>query len=409
MTESTKATAAAKDQARTARKARKAQEVAKQAEAASPAQQDGVRNGASLTDHREIEIKLGVLGRPDSLPEVFASLGKVSGERSDLLENTYFDTPDDDLFKAGIGLRIRHGKDFSEQTLKLRGKNQGGLHSRGEFNIPISRSAKLPRLAKFPSEVFPDGFDIDVEQHLLQPLCRISFTRESFDFEIMDSLFEVAYDHGSIDLDTGAPYPINELEVELKQTSRSEDSVMLIYNALVTTFAEKDLPLVMEPFSKMHRAQVLLRGKRNSVAFSDTQTSSDLVSYISNLLSTFDNLYGLFLLKHDPLVFSYQNSTLRTLIRALKVLRKDAPPAFYKDEREPVSYDQELRVIIRTLKEYERRCFDYEKKIAKTSLDFDEYELSVLVDKVRRIENDCQIYVIPLKLRVLLSMIVSRR
>ena len=406
MTESTKAKAAAKDQARTARKA---QEVAKQAEAASPAQQDGVRNGTSLTDHREIEIKLGVLGRPDSLPEVFASLGKVSGERSDLLENTYFDTPDDDLFKAGIGLRIRHGKDFSEQTLKLRGKNQGGLHSRGEFNIPISRSAKLPKLSKFPFEVFPDGFDIDVEQHLLQPLCRISFTRESFDFEIMDSLFEVAYDHGSIDLDTGAPYPINELEVELKQTSRSEDSVMLIYNALVTTFAEKDLPLVMEPFSKMHRAQVLLRGKRNSVAFSDTQTSSDLVSYISNLLSTLDNLYGLFLLKHDPLVFSYQNSTLRTLIRALKVLRKDAPPAFYKDEREPVSYDQELRVIIRTLKEYERRCFDYEKKIAKTSLDFDEYELSVLVDKVRRIENDCQIYVIPLKLRVLLSMIVSRR
>ena len=186
MTESTKAKAAAKDQARTARKA---QEVAKQAEAASPAQQDGVRNGTSLTDHREIEIKLGVLGRPDSLPEVFASLGKVAGERSDLLENTYFDTPDDDLFKAGIGLRIRHGKDFSEQTLKLRGKNQGGLHSRGEFNIPISRSAKLPKLSKFPFEVFPDGFDIDVEQHLLQPLCRISFTRESFDFEIMDSLF----------------------------------------------------------------------------------------------------------------------------------------------------------------------------------------------------------------------------
>ena len=80
----TSAKAAAKDQARTARKA---QEVAKQAEAASPAQQDGVRNGTSLTDHREIEIKLGVLGRPDSLPEVFASLGKVSGERSDLLEN----------------------------------------------------------------------------------------------------------------------------------------------------------------------------------------------------------------------------------------------------------------------------------------------------------------------------------
>ncbi|MGN0908170.1 MAG: inorganic triphosphatase [Succinivibrio sp.] len=410
MAEATKGSSEGKAAAGAAAKAGKARErKAAKPEEAQAAAPEKAKKGSSLTDHREIEIKLGVLGRPDSLSEVFASLGRVSRERSDLLENTYFHAPSEDLFKAGIGLRIRHGKDFSEQTLKLRGKNIGGLHSRGEYNLPIARSAKVPRLDKFPQDIFPDDFNAKAEQQLLQPMCRISFTRESFDFEIMDSLFEVAYDHGSIDLDTGAPYPINELEVELKSTTRSEDSVMLIYNALVTTFAEKDLPLVMEPFSKMHRAQVLLRGNRNSVNFSDTQTSSDLVSYISNLLSTFDNLYGLFLLKHDPLVFSYQNSTLRTLIRALKVLRKDAPPAFYKDEREPVSYDQELRVIIRTLKEYERRCFDYEKKIAKTSLDFDEYELSVLVDKVRRIENDCQIYVIPLKLRVLLSMIVSRR
>lgn len=362
-----------------------------------------------FTDNREIEIKLGVLGRPESLSKSFASLGRVSNEKSDDLTNVYFDTEDEDLFKAGIGLRIRHGNTLSEQTLKLRGKNIGGLHSRREFNISIPRNTKIPKLAKFPKDAFPDGFDPEFEQSLLQPVCRISFTRESFDFEIMDSLFEVAYDHGSIDLDSGAPYPINELEVELKSTTRSEDSVMLIYNALVTTFAEMDLPLVMEPFSKMHRAQVLLRGNRNRVSFSDTQTRSDLVSYISNLLSTFDNLYGLFLLKHDPLVFSFQNATLRTLIRALKVLRKDAPPAFYKDEREPVSYDQELRVMIRTLNEYEKRCFDFEKKIAKTSLDFDEYELSVLVDKIRRIENDCQIYVIPLKLRVLLSMIVCKR
>ncbi|MDY6322612.1 MAG: CYTH domain-containing protein [Succinivibrio sp.] len=357
--------------------------------------------------NREIEIKLGVMGNPGDLPEIFASFGRVSNVKSDVLENTYFDTIDQDLFKKGIGLRIRHGKNVSEQTIKLRGKNLGGVHSRGEFNIPIGRSVNKPQLAKFPAEALA-GCDPAKLEKAVAPVCKIRFTRESFDFEIMDSMFEVAYDHGAIALEGGVPYPINELEVELKHTTRSADSVLLIYNALVSTFAEKGLPLVMEPFSKMHRASVLILGERNLVKFSDSAGSADLCSYIENLLSTFENLYGLFLLKHDPLVFSFQNSALRTLVRCLKTLRREAPAAFYKDEREPVNYDQDLKVIIRTIKDYERRCRKYEKKIARRAIDFDEFSLSVLVDRVRRIENECRIYVIPLKLRVLLSMIVRQ-
>ena len=45
--------------------------------------------------NREIEIKFGVLGRPENLMELFeAAGGKVSSPQADDLENVYFDTPD---------------------------------------------------------------------------------------------------------------------------------------------------------------------------------------------------------------------------------------------------------------------------------------------------------------------------
>lgn len=356
--------------------------------------------------NREIEIKFGVLGRPENLMELFeAAGGKVSSPQADDLENVYFDTPDQELFKIGAGLRIRHGKELSEQTMKLRGRNLGGIHSRKEFNIPIPRKLKVPELRRFPQDVFPDDFNLDEVQSKLHKACIIKFRRESFDFEIMDCLFEVSYDHGSIELANGGAYPINELEIELKRSDLPEASVMLVYNALVTIFAEQGVPLVLEPFSKMHRATVLIKGERNNVRFSNQST--DLGTYIRSLVGTFENLYGLFLLKHDPLVFSYQNATLRTLCRALKTLLKQGRAAFYQDAREPVDYKADLKVMIKTLKHYEKRCRMFEKKISKSALVLDEFALSEIVDKLRRIENRCRLFVIPLKLRVLLSMLVD--
>ena len=163
--------------------------------------------------------------------------------------------------------------------------------------------------------------------------------------------------------------------------------------------------MVLEPFSKMHRATVLIKGERNNVRFSNQST--DLGTYIRSLVGTFENLYGLFLLKHDPLVFSYQNATLRTLCRALKTLLKQGRAAFYQDAREPVDYKADLNVMIKTLKHYEKRCRMFEKKISKSALVLDEFALSEIVDKLRRIENRCRLFVIPLKLRVLLSMLVD--
>ncbi len=374
----------------------------------SPESGDLKHGDFSNGKNREVEIKFGVLGRPENLMKLFESAGgTVSNPQTDVLENTYFDTPEQTLFKMGAGLRIRHGNKLSEQTMKLRGRNLGGIHSRREFNVPIPRKEKLPDLSRFPNEIFPENFDFEGVRNRLEKACTIRFTRESFDFEIMECLFEVAYDHGCIELQNGAEYPINELEIELKRSDLPESSVMLVYNALISIFAEQDIPLVLEPFSKMHRATVLIKGERNNLRFQNRIQSDDLGGYIRTLVGSFENLYGLFLLKHDPLVFSFQNSTLRTLNRALKALLKQGPAAFYQDSRDPVDYSSDLKIMIRTIKKYERKCRAFEKDIAKSALVFDEFALSELVDKVRRIENRCRLFVIPLKLRVLLSMLVK--
>lgn len=359
-------------------------------------------------DNKEIEIKFGVLGHPDNLMAILGSLGRVSNERSDKLENIYFDTPDQKLFALGAGLRLRRGAKFTEQTLKLRGETLGGMHQRGEYNAPAERDCACPDLSKFPKEIFPENFELQAVQRALRPLCEIDFVRRSFDFELMDCAFEVAYDQGGIKLGEDTSYPINELEVELKDSNCSEDDIMRIFCALITTFAEKNLPLVQEPFSKMHRAGVLLFNTRNELELGNFSIAGgDPGSYIASLLKNYENLYGLFLLKQDPLVFSYLNSTLEILIQALKQLRRSGKAAFIQEDREPLNYSHDLKVIIDILKSYLKRSRRFEKAVNHCAFTGDVYALSALVEELRGIENRYKFYVIPLKLKVLLSMLVK--
>ena len=76
----------------------------------SPESGDLKHGDFSNGKNREVEIKFGVLGRPENLMKLFESAGgTVSNPQTDVLENTYFDTPEQTLFKMGAGLRIRHG------------------------------------------------------------------------------------------------------------------------------------------------------------------------------------------------------------------------------------------------------------------------------------------------------------
>ncbi len=357
--------------------------------------------------NKEVEIKFGVLGEPSNLMKILSSTGKVSGKKVDNFKNTYFDTKDQRLFAMQAGVRIRRGDHFTEQTLKVRGENIAGIHSRGEFNIPVSSQTKVPDLSLFPKDAFLDNVNIQELQANLEPICQINFKRCSFDFEFMNSTFEVAYDNGGIDLSEGISYPINEIEVELKETSCDDDEIIMLFSTLASIFAEKGLPLVLEPFSKMHRASVLLGTSRDYLTLSNLSECKSLKEYILELIKSFENLYGLFLIKHDPLLFTYLNSTLYTMIRALKQLKKSGKVAIVSGEREPLDYLEDLKVIIKILKSLYKKSNKIEKEITKMSLAGNEVKVLEQLIAMRTVECRYQAFLIPLKLRLLMSMLID--
>ncbi|MCR5537203.1 MAG: CYTH domain-containing protein [Succinivibrio sp.] len=357
--------------------------------------------------NKEIELKFGLLGQPQDLEQVMSTFGKVTHVQTDNLNNVYYDTQDNLLFKAGIGIRIRRGSTKCEQTLKLRGENLGGVHARGEYNLPCDPAQKVPDLHKFPQQVFPESFTLSEVQSLLKPVCEINFARHSFELQALDCVFEVAYDHGQIQVEGQESLPINELEIELIETSRQESEITLIFTTLISALAEHDLPLVLEPFSKMHRATLLRNNNRNHIEFAHKSELESFSSYILKLIKSFEDLYGLFILRHDPLVFGCVIATLHTLVKSLEILNSSGIAAFSEGEREPYNYKDNLKVIISVLRSFMSMAKKFESTVLYSSLYNNQDTLRHVTEDLRELEQQFKIYVIPLKLKVLLGMLIS--
>jgi inorganic triphosphatase YgiF len=89
----------------------------------------------------EREIKLALPpARAEAAERFFAGIAGMPG--CDVpLTNVYFDTPELDLARAKIALRLRKTPDGWLQTLKAAGTAQGGLHSRHEWETPVAQAA----------------------------------------------------------------------------------------------------------------------------------------------------------------------------------------------------------------------------------------------------------------------------
>lgn len=118
-----------------------------------------------------------------------------------------------------IGLRIRGYDGRYEMTVKTGGKVVGGLHQRPECNVDID-SDQLD-LARFPQDIWPEGWAVDLLQAELQPLFRTDFTREKWVITYGESEIELALDQGSISADTLSE-PLSEIELELKQGTQGD-------------------------------------------------------------------------------------------------------------------------------------------------------------------------------------------
>ncbi|QYK13533.1 CYTH domain-containing protein [Shewanella rhizosphaerae] len=161
----------------------------------------------------EIELKLFFPeNKREALVSLLNSLPHSDAKGAIHLTNSYYDTPDLQLRRWDMGLRIRGRDGQFEQTIKTAGTVVGGVHSRPEYNIDIDQ-AKV-NLSLFPTEIWPEGAEIDPVQDALVSLFDTDFTRMSWHIYLDESLVEVALDIGSISAN-GQCEPICELEFEL--------------------------------------------------------------------------------------------------------------------------------------------------------------------------------------------------
>ena len=158
----------------------------------------------------EIEIKLAVSDQAFNELQEHLKNFTCLVHKKQFLSNTYYDYPDHFLAKQKMGLRIRQEDQELTLTLKTNGEVVGGLHSRPEYNLPLTEketptNTQLREL--YPFEQLPSS--------TLQPIFSTDFNRTFWLVVFQQSKIEVAFDQGKI-IAGESEQPICEIEFELK-------------------------------------------------------------------------------------------------------------------------------------------------------------------------------------------------
>ena len=163
----------------------------------------------------EQEIKLAVMSdQPLDLSTLPLSGFRRSEFKTKRLVSTYFDTPDFELAKQGLGLRLRFdGKNWL-QTVKDKGQVDNGLHQRQEWEHLLSGKAfDLALLRQTPLQNLIDDEQLWAS---LSPIFTTEFDRQHCLLETdKQTTIELAYDRGRVYTAT-MEAPIHEVELELK-------------------------------------------------------------------------------------------------------------------------------------------------------------------------------------------------
>ncbi|MFP8968621.1 inorganic triphosphatase [Pokkaliibacter sp. CJK22405] len=196
---------------------------------------------------KETELKLSIA---PEFADQLAALPLLQGARYQgkrVLFNRYFDTPDLALQRNKVALRIRRDGDTYLQTLKTQGTSQGGVHQRGEWEMPIPE-ARLD-LSLFPQEELPGCIAQDGR---LEAAFTTDFERHQWLIQVEGAEVEMVLDRGEIHaLDRTAP--LCEVELELKK-----GDVAALFDVAYALSAE--IPLFLCDISKAERGYGLYTG-----------------------------------------------------------------------------------------------------------------------------------------------------
>jgi inorganic triphosphatase YgiF len=160
----------------------------------------------------ETELKLHIA--PEHLQKLrrHPGLRAISARRARTFQlySIYYDTPDLELHRREMALRLRRAGSQFVQTLKGGGQVSAGLHQRNEWETPVaSEQLDVDALAAAGGDLPRDV------RHRLQPVFTTDFSRTLRVLAFEGAQIEMCTDSGEIR--TGqSSCPISELELELK-------------------------------------------------------------------------------------------------------------------------------------------------------------------------------------------------
>lgn len=206
-----------------------------------------------MTAATETELKLSV--RPEALRRLSADPLLKGRERAVArkLYSVYFDTPDFELWRQGIALRLRRDRGRWLQTVKSGGTVRSGLHQRVELETEVA--GPHPDYTRITEGALGECFASPRLRAQLKPVFVTEFKRSSRLLELAPGVtVEASLDRGEIKSGDVAEL-VSELELELKSGPASdlfEYALKLLESA----------PLRLENRSKAERGYALARGER---------------------------------------------------------------------------------------------------------------------------------------------------
>ncbi len=210
---------------------------------------------------KETEIKLRVSRETLAALREHPLLKKrnKSGWERRELTNQYFDTPERDLAKAKVALRLRRDGEAVIQTLKTRGQSVAGLSERNEYDWQLDKP-KLD-LKKLDGDCWPEEL-AGLDKKTLKPIFTTDFVRERAEIAWgrgkAKVVIEAALDLGQV-VAGKQKEEICELELELRE---GEPAALL---ELAAELAEK-LALMPCDISKAERGYRLFDANSYSLS-----------------------------------------------------------------------------------------------------------------------------------------------
>ncbi len=198
----------------------------------------------------EIELKLAIDPADHLRLQRHPLLRTAVAKTDQILDNLYFDTPDLELRRRGVALRIRRQGRLRLQTIKLAGKASAGLTIRPEWETPYRGRFDFSPVEPVALREWLESPEL---RGRIGPLFRTRFRRVTWTLALpAGGSILVALDRGQVDAG-GRREAISEVELELAGNT----TVSALHDCAARLAAR--VPLTAASVSKAQRGYNLLK------------------------------------------------------------------------------------------------------------------------------------------------------